>query len=922
MSPAAEQVTLLDMFNAIDQPMVELPDELVPYLENVVEHTGLPTGEKLYTARSPGYDQPGEASPVDLLFVKTNKVGNASLSAAVLDIRIGFDASGLSLVGESIPTGAFVFPTVRIVYMSRAIVVDEVNQLNRVLCGSGVTEPTFPLPNVMTEHAWPKKFSAVVSWWVNGGELPALAISMDKEEKDKPSEPDKDIRVPGLPVSFGPVEIAAVRRSFDEKKGLRIFLVGEFRLAGFTFQLDGLGIVVPLAGGFIPKPELMGAALDITRVKPPMQIMAAMRWAGARDPGIAGGLVGLVRVTTPAVEVLGAGGFFRATEGFNSVFLYVEALLAREARSLFGPSPFTVTGLSAGFGINSTIRPPTAAQLPAFPLVSRLDEAPPTPADPTPDPPTPMDMLENLAGKAGWVRPEDGSYWAAIGVRFTSFRFIETKALALVEFGNRLNLMLLGRTSVTFPKNADVGGRVHARLNIDLRLAYLSDEHLISLDVAVAPGSFFFDPACELTGGIALCVWTGGGRGGDFVISIGGYHPQFALPDYYPRPARLGFRWNPCGRVVIQAQGYTALTPGAIMFGGALAARYERGLLSAWFTAHLDALIQWKPFYLDIAMGVSIGVAFTIKVIVKIRVSIEVGIDLQLWTPPLGGHVTVKVWFISFGFDFGSSRKGAPPVPWSEFQMQLPSPIRAKPEKGLLLDVDKSERQAREAEQAPLLVSSDGFAFSTEAALPASVIRLNGQAIATAHNKIDIRPMGKTGLTSEHIVTLDLDGVEYTPDPNLWTRTVIRRDLPRALWGKPVTKPSPKEPGLEPGLFTGLHFEVPGPDLGPGLGPVTSAALGVEPQPEGYTPLREADSQGPEPGVDPDSVGVIVETLASPTTATRRSAVYDALTRLGAAPGKDTDGALTDYARLVGRSMTDAPLTTAAPAMSTPIAAR
>ncbi|MET7300420.1 DUF6603 domain-containing protein [Embleya sp. NPDC005575] len=920
MSPATEQVTLLDMFNAIDQPMVELPDELVPYLENVVEHTDLPLGEKLYTARSPGYDQPGEASPVDLLFVKTNRVGNASLSAAVLDIRIGFDASGLSLVGESIPKGAFVFPTVRVVYMSRAIVVDEVNELNAVLRGYGITEPMFPLPNVMTAHAWPQKFTAVLSWWVNGGELPGLSISLDKEKKDKPDSPDKDIRVPGLPVGFGPVEIAAVRRAYDKKKGLRIFLVGEFRLSGFTFQLDGLGIVVPLKGGFVPKPELMGAALDITRPKPPMQIMAAMRWAGGRDPEIAGGLVGLVRVTTPAVEVLGAGGFFRATEGFNSVFLYVEALLAG-GRSLFGPPPFTVTGLSAGFGINSSIRPPTAAQLPAFPLVSRLDKAPPTPEDPEPDPPTPMNMLDNLAGKAGWVRPEDGSYWAAIGVQFTSFRFIETKALALVEFGNRLNLMLLGRTSVTFPRNADVGGRVHARLNIDLRLAYLSDEHLISLDVAVAPGSFFFDPACELTGGIALCVWTGGRRAGDFVISIGGYHPQFARPAYYPTPARLGFRWNPCSRVVIQAQGYTALTPGAIMFGGALAARYEKGLLSAWFTAHLDALIQWKPFYLDIAMGVSIGVAFTIKVwFVKVRVSIEVGINLQLWTPPLGGHVTVKVWFISFGFDFGSSRKGAPPVPWSEFQMQLPSPIRAKPEKGLLLDVDESESEAREAAKEPLLVSSDGFAFSTEAALPASVIRLNGKVFATAREKVDIRPMRKTGLTSEHIVTLGLDGEEFTPDPKLWKLGVIRRDLPRALWGKPVIKPSPDEPGLEPGLFTGLRVEVPGPDLSPGLGPVTSAALGVEPQAEGYTPLRQADAQGPTPIDNPDSVGLIVDTLAA--TATRRSAVFDALTRLGAAPGKDTDGALTDYARLVGRSMTDAPLTTAAPAPSTPTVTR
>ncbi|MGC0419538.1 DUF6603 domain-containing protein [Embleya sp. AB8] len=922
MSLAAERVSLLDMFARIDQPLVELPDELVPYLDSVAQYDDLPAGEKLYTARSPGYDQPGQGSPVDLLFVKTGRVGSDSLSAAVLDIRIDFDASRLPLVGESIPKGALVFPTLRIVYMSRAVVVDEVHQLNAVLREYGVTKPMFPIPNVLTGHQWAKSFTAGLTWRVGGKEMPILAVSLATEGPSVPSVPDKDIRFPGLPVSFGPLHIAGIRRARDGQ-GLRFFLAGEFRLSGFTFELAGLGFVVPLKLGFIPKPQLQGAGLDIKRPAPPMEIAAALRWADSADEGIAGGLLGLVRVTTPAVEVLGAGGFFRTTDNFDSVFLYVEALLAG-GRSLFGPPPFTVTGLSAGFGINSSITPPAIAQLPTFPLVSRLGMAPATPGDPAPEPPTPMDMLEELAGKDGWIRPEDASYWVAIGVQFTSFRFIETKALALVEFGNRLNLMLLGRTSVTFPKNAGSGGRVHARLNIDLRLAYLSDEHLISLDVAVAPGSFFFDPACELTGGIALYVWTGGERGGDFVISIGGYHPRYVRPDYYPTPDRLGFRWNPCSRVVIQAQGYTALTPNAIMFGGALAARYEKGLLSAWFTAHLDALIQWKPFYLDIALGISIGVAFTIKVwFVKVRVSISVGIDLQLWTPPLGGHVKVKVWFISFGFDFGSSRTGAPAVSWSEFQMQLPSPIRAKPERGLLLDVDESESKARAEAKSPPLVSSDGFAFSTEAALPASVIRLNGKVFATAGAKIDIRPMRKTDVTSEHVVTLKLDGVDLTPDPKLWKVEVIRRDMPRALWGKPVDKPSATESALEPGMFTGLHFEVPGPDLSPGLGPVTSHALDVERQQDGFTPLRVADAQGPEPRPNPNSIGRIVDTLATRATATRRSAVHAALTRLDADPGKDADSELTHYADLVGRIMTDAPLTTAAPAaLSTPIPAR
>lgn len=170
---------------------------------------------------------------------------------------------------------------------------------------------------------------------------------------------------------------------------------------------------------------------------------------------------------------------------------------------------------------------------------------------------------------------------------------------------------------------------------------------------------------------------------------------------------------------MVKAEGYTALTPGAFMIGGRLAATYTSGLLSAWFTAYLDVLIQWNPFYLEMALGISIGVAFTIKVwFVKVRVSISVGINLALWTPPFGGRVTVKVWFISFSFDIGSKRDQLPVANWSEVRAQLPAPLAITPEQGLLADVDAGELAARRAIEAAVLVSGDGFVFTTESALP------------------------------------------------------------------------------------------------------------------------------------------------------------------------------------------------------------
>jgi hypothetical protein len=902
-------MTLRDILNEVELGGLELPDDLVPGLENVRVYEGQTPKEKVITGHFPGYnDEPGGPNPVSGVFVSVDRAAFPSVKAFVLSVQVGFDGSTLPLVGDGIPEGALTFPVLRVLYVSEPLDNQLTEQLNALLAGfEDSLNSTFPRPNVALQHVWEKGLTGVLTWKLNGGEMPAVSVHYLKEKGDDP-QPDKEIPFPGLPVSYGPLEITALKRGKD-KKNLRIYFVGEMRIAGSVFALDGLGLVIPLKLGKKPQPNLAGAALALRRSAPPLAIDAVLRWAGSKDDEIAGGLLGLVRVSTPMVEVMGAGGFARAAAGYSTVFLYVEALLAG-GRSLFGPPPFTVTGVSGGFGLNSRVIPPTAAQLPDFPLVGRLKDAPATPGAPAPQPPEPMDMLERLAGPAGWVRPVEGSYWAAVGVRFTSFRFIETQALALVEFGNRLNLMLLGRTSLSLPKSVTPGVKELARLNIDLRLAYLSEENLLALDVAVGPGSFVFDPSCRLTGGLALYVWTGGNRGGDFVISLGGYHPQFPVPAHYPMPARLGLEWNPCGRVSIRASAYAALTPGALMFGGALAARYEWGLLSAWFTAHLDALIQWKPFYLDLALGISIGVAFTIKVwFVKVRVSIEVGIDLQLWTPPMGGRVTVKVWFVSFSFDFGSERAGAPPVPWSEFQMQLPAPVRAKPEKGLLLDVDPSESEARLARGAALLVSPDGFAFSTESALPASEVLINGEVQATA-DAIDIRPMRRSGVTSRHLVRIQKGGHDFDPGANDWTITVQRRGLPRSLWGRPLDDPADatNEEGLVPGLITGLHFEVPAPELGTGIGPVSSRSLGFEALPNGAMPLRNEAPAGPVPRTEDDTVRVITETLADPQTAARRTAVFAALGRLGVEPAEGADSPLTAYADLAGRTMVNAPM--------------
>ena len=48
---------------------------------------------------------------------------------------------------------------------------------------------------------------------------------------------------------------------------------------------------------------------------------------------------------------------------------------------------------------------------------------------------------------------------------------------------------------------------------------------------ARARDSYMLDPDCRLTGGFAFCVWfEPHDDAGDFVVTLGGYHPAFTVP--------------------------------------------------------------------------------------------------------------------------------------------------------------------------------------------------------------------------------------------------------------------------------------------------------------------------------------------------------------------------------------------------------
>ncbi|WEB45314.1 hypothetical protein MOV08_42490 [Streptomyces yunnanensis] len=892
-----------------------------------------------------------EVGFVRLVLVSVPTLSGASATRLVaVQGKVQARASDLPLLGERIPASRdLVVDTVHFVYAARQLPVDELKRLNLLM--EGLPGERRGLPLVLLEQ--PLQRGTTISASITAGGVALLTlvrrpdaptgsgtVVLGRERAAEKGEPAKDQDLGGF--AIGPVRFhrAGLGYAFGR---LFVALDATMAVGPLTVELLGLGLGVDKDWNVTP--ELRGASVALERPGPPKVAIA-----GAFTRLDLGPKFELAFAATGRIEIQDlislqlAGSWARNRAGWDSIFAYAELVAGRNrVNGLFSVGPVTFTGIALGFGINSTVRIPTTSEVNHFPLVNRLGARPAVPGGEV-EKLTPAQAMNELVGPGGWVTPAQGQYWVAGGMEFTVYRFIQARAIALVEWGEAgWKAMLAGRTTLALPPTtipeesrasapaADLGlslGGPLGKVIVDFVFAYDSALGRFSMDTVIAGGSYILDPQATLTGGISFYVWgkdlpAQGIRKG-FVLSAGGYHPQFRVPAYYPKPPRIGLLWER-GPVSIRAQAYAALTDGAFMAGGELAAVYDNGHginLRAWFTAYVHALVQWKPFYADLALGLSIGVAATVKVLfVRIRISLEVGVDLQLWLPPVGGRARVKVWFITFTLGFGSDRKGAPPADWEDFHVQLPAPSRTVLKQGCELpDVTQAESEARTAAAEPELVRIDGFTAAVESALPASKITLNGELFAGSDDaRIDIRPMRLTGVVSEQVVRiLDQRGDQYCWERARWTVTATREGLPQALWGKPLANPNQalNKPGLVDDCLTGLTIQVPEPTREPlpGIGPVPAEALDVDGLPPGRMPLRDETVAGPSPVADPHSIALIGDTLddADPETGTvgRRTRAHNALTALGLAPG--SDGPLTRTARLIGTTLTDAPLLTEA----------
>lgn len=657
---------------------------------------------------------------------------------------------------------------------------------------------------------------------------PSSALSADAATLDQPvtAEPDPTEPVPAEPVTaelvpaepvtdstqwyslnkqFGPLHFARIGVQYQDDV-LWFRLDAAIATAGLTLTLDGLSVGSPLKK-FQPKFQLRGLSVNYES-KGNLAIEGALLRTTVDGRDDYSGAI-LVKTKTFSIAAIGSYTNFN---GHPSLFIY--GILNKP---LGGPAFFFITGLALGFAYNRQLIPPTLDELPQFPLVRAAISR--TPADPAGLIAIQQDLRPSIPPKVGRIL-------LAVGIKFTSFKIIESFVLLVVSFGDQFILDLFGISTLVsppLPPGSDkplVPPLAQVRFAIVARFA--PAEGILQVEGKILPDSYLFDRDCRLSGGFAFYSWFSGPHKGDFVLTVGGYHPRFRVPEHYPRVDPLALNWRISKNLSVKGSLYFALTASAIMAGGRLEANWKSGRIKAWFVAYAHFIVSWQPYFYDARIGVSMGGSYSFKIFRRTRkISIQVGADLHIWGPKFSGKARVRLWIVSFTVRFGSRSQQKPPaLNWTEFKQSfLPSDqdvCTLTVERGLLHQIGEGDAER-------FIVNPKDFALTASSVIPIKEIE---------PDKVSIKPQTASGTTPQTtifgIASMDVNNQEFTeskyrislakiaadgsevPQESGLECVPIAKNIPAGLWGESNTT-DPTREGLISNVLSGYTIQPANP---------------------------------------------------------------------------------------------------------------
>lgn len=489
--------------------------------------------------------------------------------------------------------------------------------------------------------------------------------------------------------------------------------------------------------------------------------------------------IGKVLLRFSNFNIGAVGGFSSSQEGEKSFFAFANLNMP-----LGGTPAFFINGLSVGFGYNSSLNLPKTSQINNYPLLKIIETGEQNHAQA-------LEYLRNI------VQAKTQEKWLAAGVQFTSFQLINSNVILAYQFEKK-EVIILGLSKIVLPNEK----MAYLNLQFGLKSTYKISSGEIQSNAMLLDGSFLIHKNVNISGSVALYAWLNGEHQGDFVLTVGGYHPRFEKPQHYPTVPKVGFSWLVSDAIQITGNTYFALTNQAIMTGLSLEAYYQKGNLKAWFSASSDMILQWKPFYYDISTKTQLTINYQSNGLKNYK--IDVSANLQLYGPEMGGYLHINWSIISFNIRFGNPEKARfiYVLDWEMFRhsflpMQNSEICQIRINKGLA-----DEKSGTDNKKIWITYSND-LSFSTQSLIPSNGLFLNHKKIDFTCDMLGIRPMNKQQLQSTQSITIR-DKNNNIIDVNTVQQPVITQFSP-ALWAaKPLNRQELKTETLR--ATAGLNF--------------------------------------------------------------------------------------------------------------------
>ncbi len=425
---------------------------------------------------------------------------------------------------------------------------------------------------------------------------------------------------------------------------LQLLFDGRVSLFGMTAAVDQLSLTWNGGDVFDAsrwQADLMGLAVSAD--------MSGVSIAGGLLKDASGGYLGMLlgRFGTYGLTLYGG---YALLDGNPSFFIF-GALNG----PIGGPPAFFITGIGAGLGINRRLRvPDDISQFGDYPFIKALDIA-----ASVPDPMVELRKLNDYFG------PQAGQFWVAAGLSFTCFALVDGIAVIAVAFGSEgldVNLLGLARMALPRPQAALVS------IELALLARFSTREGIFSIRAQLTENSWLLYPEVRLTGGFAFVVWWKGPLRGQFVLTIGGYHPRFHR-DGYPEVPRVGLVWQVSDAIVIKGGSYFALTSEALMAGIEVTVSADFGWAWARIEFGANGIVYFDPFWFEVEAYAQISAGVKIDTwLGTISFNISTGAGLLVHGPEFGGRGRFKVGPASVTVPFGSdNRRQGDLLDWPAF---------------------------------------------------------------------------------------------------------------------------------------------------------------------------------------------------------------------------------------------------------------